>query len=137
MPECYDVAAVRHFRDGDVLSEQRCLANADQLYGFAAECAIKSALVTLPTYAQGGDLEGKYREHVDVLWGRVLLQSLHRRYRTLALVIQHPPQPFADWSVRQRYGPDDVVSEPALDRHRQAARRILGSVGLAGTRRKE
>lgn len=73
MSECFDVAAVRHFRDGGLLSEQGSVENADQLFGFAAECAIKSALVTLPGCQQGGTLSEKYREHVDRLWDLAVL----------------------------------------------------------------
>ena len=44
MTEAYDVAATRHFRDGQLLESEDRLSNADQLFGFAAECAIKAAL---------------------------------------------------------------------------------------------
>jgi hypothetical protein len=45
--------------------------------------------------------------------------------------LQHP---FADWSTDDRYGPDDAISPEALERHREAARRLLGGLGLAGIR---
>jgi|tagenome__1003787_1003787.scaffolds.fasta_scaffold19674305_2 hypothetical protein len=134
MPECFDIAAVRHFRDGDVLSDRRSLDNADQLFGFAVECAIKSALVTLQGCLQDGDLVAKYREHVDRLWDLAQLQSLQRRYPSLLVVLRGLQQPFADWSTNQRYGPDGVVTIEALDRHREAAKRVLGSLGLTGQR---
>lgn len=134
MPECFDVAAVRHFRDGGLLSERQSLDNADQLFGFAAECALKSALITLPGCAQQGKLAESYREHVRQLWDLVPLQSLQRRYRGLFAVLRGLQQPFADWSTDQRYGPDGAVTAEALDRHREAARRVLGGVGLIGQR---
>ena len=88
MTECFDVAAVRHFRDGDFLREQQCLDNADQLFGFAAECAIKSALVTLPGCLQDDGLAKKYKEHVDQLWDLAALQSLQKRYRGLSVLLE-------------------------------------------------
>jgi hypothetical protein len=134
MPECFDVAAVRHFRDGSLLGERQSLDNADQLFGFAAECAIKSALVTLPGCLQGGGLVEKYREHVDRLWDLAALQGLQRRYPGLLAVLRGLQRPFADWSTSQRYGPDGTITAEVLDRHREAARRVLGGVRLVGQR---
>lgn len=134
MPEDYAVAATRHFRDGALLEASLRVANADQLFGFAAECAIKSALVEFPGFLAGGALAPAYHKHIDELWAVVPLQGIQRRYRGLVVVLKGLPQPFADWSTDQRYGPDGVVTNEAIGRHRQAAARILGSVGLGGTR---
>jgi hypothetical protein len=134
MPECFDDAAIRHFRDGDHLHERSALENADQLFGFAVECAIKSALVTLPGCHQEGVLVGRFREHVDRLWDLASLQSLQTRYPGLLVLLRGLRQPFADWSTDQRYGPDGGIAADALARHRQAAKRVLSSVGLTGQR---
>ena len=134
MPEDYAVAATRHFRDGALLEESRRVANADQLFGFAAECAIKSALVELPGFRAGGTLAPAYHKHVNQLWDFVPLQGIQRRYRGLVVVLKGLQKPFADWSTDQRYGPDGVVTGEAMGRHRQAAARVLGSVGLNGSR---
>jgi len=131
MPECFDEAAIRHFRDGGFLSERGSLDNADQLYGFAAECAIKSALITLPGCLAEGNLAEKFREHVEQLWDRAGLQSLQRRYPNL-LKFLRGPRPFGDWSTIHRYGPDGAITSEVHDRHREAAKRLLGSVRLTG-----
>ncbi len=132
MPERYDLAAMRHFNDAVTLEEHERLANADQLFGFAAECGIKSALVA----SSNQNLAGKHREHVDRLWGLASLQSFSPRFRSLIVVLRALEQPFSDWSTDHRYLADDVVSAEMLARHRKAAKRVLGSVGLTGTRRK-
>ena len=134
MPEDYAVAATRHFRDAALLEENRRVANADQLFGLAAECAIKRALVELPGFLAGGRLLPAYHKHVNHLWDSVQVQGIQRRYPKLVVLLKGLRQPFYDWSADQRYGPDDVVTGEAIDRHRQAAARILGSVGLNGTR---
>jgi hypothetical protein len=136
MPECFDVAAIRHFRDGGHLSELQSLENADQLFGFAAECAIKSALITLPGCVESGGLTDKYREHVGRLWDLAALQGLQRRYPGLFVILRELRRPFADWSTNQRYGPDGAITPEVLDRHREAARRVLGSVQLIGQRKR-
>jgi len=135
MPECFDVAAIRHFRDGGLLLDQQSLDNADQLFGFAAECAIKSALITLPGCLQDGDLAEKYRKHVDRLWDLAALQGLQRRYPGLLVILRGLQQPFAGWSTDHRYGPDDATTPEVINSRQEAARRVLGSVGLTGARR--
>ena len=134
MLEDYAAAAIRHFRDGDLLEGNRRVANADQLFGFTAECAVKSVLVELAGFLAGGRLAPAYYKHINQLWASVPLQSIQRRHRGLVVVLKGLPQPFADWSTDQRYGPDGVVTDDAIGRHRQAAARVLGSVGLRGTR---
>lgn len=134
MAEDYEASAVRHYHDAELLKENQRLANGDHLFGFAAECAIKIALVGLPGFATGGKLHPAYRKHVNQLWDLVPVQSLHRRHRTLIMVLKQQ-SPFHDWSVDQRYEPDGAVTAQAVENHRQIAKRILGSVGLLGTRK--
>jgi hypothetical protein len=136
MPECFDMAAVRHFRDGNLLNDQQSLGNADQLFGLATECAIKSALVTLPSCLQEGNLANKYREHIDLLWDLATLQGLQRRFPNLLAILKGLRGSFADWSVHQRYEPDGAITTEVLNRHREVAKRILGSVGLTGQRKR-
>lgn len=135
MPEDYAAAAIRHFWDGDLLRENRRAPNADQLFGFAAECAIKSALVELPGCVPAGALDPAFHRHVDELWNLAPVQGIQRRHRALVVVLRQLKQPFADWSTDQRYAPNGLVTDEALARHRQAAVRVLGSVGLSGIRR--
>ena len=133
--EDFSGAAARHFRDGALLEENRRISNADQLFGFAAECAIKSALVGLPGCTDSGALAQKYHEHIDKLWDLAQVHGIQKRFRTLAVVLRDLRQPFADWCTNQRYWPDRAVTEETLRHHRDAARRVIGSVGLSGTRR--
>ncbi|MEE1808462.1 DUF7008 domain-containing protein [Streptomyces sp. BE133] len=51
-------AATRHFHDGDYLRKGSRLPSADHLYGFAAECAVKSLLLRF-TEVTIGPLEGE------------------------------------------------------------------------------
>jgi hypothetical protein len=133
MPEDYTAAATRHFRDATLLEGRRCVANADHLFGLAAECAIKRALVEFPGFLAAGRLALAYHKHVDYLWDSVPVHGIQRRYPSLVVLLKGW-RPFDDWSADQRYGPDGVVTGEAIGRHRRAAARILGSVGLYGTR---
>lgn len=122
MAEAFNTAALRHWRDGVLLEQEARISNSDQLYGFAAECAIKSAL----SHAPG-------RKHIDLLWDSIPVQSVQRRFPGLAAVLRLD-NPFRDWTTDDRYAEDDAVSLTALAAHRDATRRLLGAVGLLGTR---
>jgi hypothetical protein len=134
MAEAFDIAAARHFRDATLLEANRRTSNADQLFGFAAECAIKFALHTLPGCRDGAVLADQYREHIDVLWDRAALQGLQRTFPSLLAVLRGLQQPYRHWSTGHRYAKDDAVSIDDLERSRQAAKRLLASVGLHGSR---
>lgn len=135
MPEAFAEAAVRHWSDAEFCSADHRHPNADQLYGFAAECALKAALLQLPGCLDSGALQRRYREHVNDLWEIIPVQSVHKTSATLVALLRLPVKPFADWSVDQRYEPDVAITVDAMRAHRDAARRVLGAVGLLGVLR--
>lgn len=110
------------------------MENADQLYGFAAECAIKKALSSLPAFAKNGCLHKGYKDHIDLLWNKAGHQSLQKAVPHLSMLLRCA-NPFADWHVDQRYGGDGTVSREALNIHRDFTKRLLGAVGLNGIRK--
>jgi hypothetical protein len=121
MTEQYDQAAIRHYRDATLLEENQRLANADQLYGLAAECALKWVWPKT-----GNPLK---RNHINELWAQVPLSS---KTPSGLIPILRQPNPFADWSVEQRYEEDSVVTQSSICPHRQMAKRLLGAVRLLG-----
>jgi len=132
--ENYAEAALRHWNDATLLEEKNRVENADHHYGFAAECAIKKALITLPAFSTVGALEKTYKEHINILWDRVNNQSLQKAYPTLSAYLKST-HPFSDWHVKQRYAADGVISTAAMGLHKKSASRLLGSVNLNGIRR--
>lgn len=120
MQEVYDQAALRHFKDAQYLEKDERLANADQLYGFAAECAIKLVWPLSPRIPH---------IHINDLWDQVHLQKMVRPYPSLYEILRKT-NPFANWSASQRYEKDNFVSKKSLAIHRDTAKRILGSVGI-------
>lgn len=135
MSEVFDHAAVRHWHDACLLESEERLPNSDQLFGIAAECAIKFALAQMPNCVQAGRLAKHYREHVDVLWDQIPLQNLQKRFPGLVAVAK-ANKPFADWSTDQRYEPDASISPAAVQSHREATKRLLGSLSLLGRRQR-
>lgn len=133
MNEKYDEAAQRHWRDAEWLSGAQRTENADQLYGLAAECAVKAVLSKLPGCSSGGELALGYRKHIDELWDRIPLQGVAKLAPTLQSLVQ-AGNPFQDWRVEQRYAGDGIVSSSSMASHRQATKRLLGACGLSGSR---
>lgn len=127
-------AALRHWRDAELLKNESRVENADQLFGLSAECAVKSALVLLPAFSVNATLETDFRKHINVLWNHINLQSLQRAYPGLVDLLDKR-NPFDDWSVEQRYCADGFLAAQAMENHRNAARRLLGAVGLIGVRK--
>jgi hypothetical protein len=134
--EDYRSAAVRHFRDGNFLFEDRRFPNADQLFGLAAECGLKWALTEVPSDFKKGRTNQPLRVHINVLWHRFPCQSLQRLFPRLAGLLASRWQPFEDWSADQRYWPEGYIDDNTCRRHQNAARRILGAVGLLTLRGK-
>jgi hypothetical protein len=132
--EAYEHAAIRHWRDGILLESagKPHYANADQLFGFAAECAIKKALCRLPGFAPDGELSPDYHIHINKLWNRIAIQGLQKQFPNLMALLKFE-NPFHDWSTNQRYEGDDAVTDDAFKRHRDMAKRLLGSVGIRGS----
>lgn len=135
MAEAYADAAVRHWSDAEFCNNAHRLPNADQLYGFAAECALKVALVQIPSCMNGEVLQRRYKEHVNELWELIPLQGIERIAAGLVPLLRMQTKPFSDWSIDQRYESGDAINSDILTKHRDAARRALGAVGLLGERR--
>ena len=132
--ENYSDAAVRHWKDAQLLERENCVENADHHFGVAAECAVKKVLVAFPAFSTAGVLEKAYKTHINALWGQVGHQSLHKTYPKLYALIK-AANPFSDWDVNQRYLADGGISKAAMELHKQSARRVLGAANLTGARR--
>lgn len=110
--------------------------NADQLYGFAAECALKAVLVGLNsrTRPDGSLDEQGTRVHIDRLWREYHATISGRSARQLHVAWDGRENPFGDWSTDLRYSADD--DQPAAERvtrHRRAAKACLGVLDRAGS----
>jgi hypothetical protein len=49
-------------------------------------------------------------------------------------LLKKRPNPFHDWSTDHRYAKEGTVTEEASKRHQEMAKRLLGSVGISGSR---
>lgn len=123
MEEDFPAAARRHWGDAKLLDQEQRWENADHHYGFAAECALKSALQVM------GSFRDDHRRHINVLWNKMQATAFQRRFPGLASLLAGPNR-FADWDVEQRYCGDGAVTQTALQGHRNYARRLLIAANL-------
>ena len=105
-------------------------ANADQLYGFSAECGLKSVMQHLGMPLDEGLPPREYRMHVNELW-RAFQDFAHRHDG--ARYLQHLPDgdPFADWAIDDRYAHRSAFSQHSVAPHREAARTVGRMADLA------
>ena len=59
-PEDYVSAHYRHWTDAELLFQNSCWANADQLYGLSAECGVKALMPSLNMPVA--------KKHLDEIW---------------------------------------------------------------------
>ena len=122
----FNHAALRHWRDAQLLEQENRIENADQLYGLAAECALKSALNFSSTC------------HINHLWGKIRNHP-STDPRLTAVLNGHGTKkynPFNDWDISQRYYADGHLSVDVMDNHKSATKDIFVAISLTGVRRK-
>ncbi|GBE50099.1 hypothetical protein BMS3Bbin13_01024 [bacterium BMS3Bbin13] len=131
-------AATRHWEDAELLSNTLRWANADHLYGVAAECALKAVMVMLGMETKpddGSPIESRHKKHINRIWEEFLTFAAGRnegRYSGMLPV----GTPFADWDAAQRYAARREFSKDRVTLHRDAARavrRILADARVDGS----
>ena len=131
-------AATRHWEDAELLRGKERWANADHLYGVAAECALKAVRVMLGMETKpddGSPSESRHKKHINRIWEEFSTFAAGRsegRYSS-----RLPARtPFSDWDVAQRYAARCEFSEGRVTPHRDAAdvaRGILDRARLDGS----
>ncbi len=110
----YYKAFERHAYDADLLLAKERWANADHLYGLAAECALKAILVQQGITSKNGDIEDHdYKRHINTLWDKY--KAFMHTKKTYPLPTKE--NPFDDWSIAQRYAHEDEITEQAVRNH--------------------
>ena len=128
----YLAAHRRHWRDAELLMDHERLENADQLYGFSAECGLKAVMVALGMKLDDAwrPAERRHRVHVQKLWPEFGRFAADRSAGSYAEALDG--HPFRDWSHHDRYAGDGRVSLAALKGHRQGTRQVRSLVTRAG-----
>lgn len=129
-------ASDRHWQDAEQLFNSERWANADHLYGLAAECGLKRLMLV---FGMSFDTEGNMpkrksdRRHVDGVWNRYdTYRSGHHEGADYVLPSENP---FQNWDIGQRYANQSNFDQQRANSHRSGAivvRELLRKARLEG-----
>lgn len=122
----------RHWEDAELLFQQNRLANADHLYGVAAECGLKRLMLAFGmqfNIATDRPADSHDTKHVDEIWKRF---ETYRSRHPAGPGYQLPPgNPFADWHVGQRYAHRSHFDARRISDHQAGASQVRALVHQA------
>ena len=120
----------RHLEDADHLHSHARYANADHLYGVAAECGMKHLMAGFGMPVRSGDVDLRQdREHADRLWAR--FESYRSGHHLASRYVLAASNPFHDWSMQQRYASRASFNPSVVAPHAAAAHRVQALVKQA------
>ncbi|MBF0422870.1 MAG: SAM-dependent methyltransferase [Magnetococcales bacterium] len=122
----------RHWEDAENLFQARRWANADHLYGLAAECGMKQLMLAFGMkYDISKDLpdDPDDRKHVNSLWER--FESYRSGQPQGAGYALTATNPFADWDVKQRYANQSHFNQAHVAAHQTGAKVVYDLIQLA------
>lgn len=118
----------RHWDDAEHLFQAHRWANADHLYGFAAECGLKRLMQRFGMVldAQGSPLQGDDRVHVDQAWRRY---ETYRNGHVDGVAFALPSaNPFRQWKAGQRYAAQSQFNQARATSHQSGALQVRALV---------
>lgn len=126
MVEDFYDAHERHFDDAEVLYQQQRWANADHLFGIAAECGLKA----LTEKFKGAPLVRGERYHINEPASKPsdaweIFESYRSGHMLGPKFVVPAVNPFADWNVSQRYANRSNFSQATVDPHRAGASSVM------------
>jgi len=126
MPDFKD-AAERHWSDAGTLFQQSRLANADHLFGMAAECALKAVMQALGMVlgASGVPAQRQHRVHINHLWTEFVSFATGRSGAQYAKLLPAGTNPFTGWNVNQRYEHQSWFVQNVVQQHQQGAKNAM------------
>lgn len=112
----------RHWLDAEFLYQDARWANADHLYGFAAESGLKGLMLKFGmTFDITKDMPSneKDRKHADAIWARY--ESYRSGHHKGADYPLPDPNPFDNWRASDRYANKIEFNQDYVAPHRLGA----------------
>ncbi|TQE99807.1 MAG: SAM-dependent methyltransferase [Spiribacter salinus] len=125
LPTDYLDAHQRHWSDAEHLLADSRLPNADQLFGFSAECGLKRLMLVFGMKVDpstDSPEKGKDRKHVDRIWSR--FETYRSGHPAGAKYTLPTTNSFSDWSASQRYAEGASIALPRVQAHQSAAQKV-------------
>lgn len=115
----------RHWDDAERLFNAQRWANADHLYGLAAECGLKRLMLAfgmLFNPIKDRPDKEQDRKHADGIWARYeSYRCGHHRGTNYVLPSSNP---FSDWHVSQRYAHQSDFDQARAAAHQLGANQV-------------
>lgn len=125
-------AHARHWADAETLFASGRYANADHLYGMAAECGLKRLMVGFGMAlnpATGSPKDESDRQHAKKIWDRF---ESYRNGKVEGADYGLPtPNPFANWDVADRYAHQSNFKSVGVQIHQAGAAAICKLINKA------
>ena len=122
----------RHWSDAECLFQGQRWANADHLYGMAAECGLKRLMHAFGMpYDTARDRPAQQddRVHANSAWARFeSYRSGHAQGTSYALSRGHP---FANWDVSDRYAHQSCFDQARAQGHQVGAQAVRSLITKA------
>lgn len=119
MPADFLDAHARHWDDAEYLYADARWANADHLYGFAAECGLKRLMIAfgMRLHADGTGRPHEFddRKHANIVWDRY---EMYRSGQASSYALP-ATNPFDEWRAEQRYDAKNQITPTTAKAHRQ------------------
>lgn len=115
----------RHWMDAELLLADQRWANADHLYGMAAECGLKRLMLAfgMPLDSAGERPENRSDQvHANGVWVR--FESYRYGHPRGAGFGLPAGEPFSDWCVSQRYAHQSHFDALRVIAHQRGARLV-------------
>ena len=111
----------RHRHDAELLYSQKRWANADHLFGLAAECGLKRLMIAfgMVVGSEGRPQDSLDRVHADKVWARY--EAYRSGYANGSNYVLTTNNPFSGWDISQRYARGDQFDESRVSAHRRGA----------------
>ncbi|MDR3343642.1 MAG: hypothetical protein LBT14_12850 [Treponema sp.] len=125
----YD-AYKRHLEDAEYLYQDSRWANADQLYGYSAECGLKCLMQRfgMQLDARTGMPPNEGRGHIDEIW---IKYETYRAGIGATGYTLPGENPFDNWNISQRYANKSNFSQAIVDLHRLGVETVKQLVNKA------
>lgn len=122
----------RHWVDAEHLLQAQRWANADHLYGMAAECGLKQLMLAFGMNvnpATGSPVDNKDWKHANNIWTRFeSYRSGHAQGTGYALPSSNP---FANWDVADRYAHQANFDQARAHGHQVGAQIVRDLIAKA------
>jgi hypothetical protein len=111
----------RHWDDAEYLFQAQRWANADHLYGMAAECGLKHLMMLFSMKVNpstGSPVDNKDWKHAKEIWPRF---EVYRSSRQAAGYVLPIVNPFDNWNAGQRYAHQSNFDQTRAQSHQAGA----------------